>query len=314
MRYLLPLLASLASLVAVPAAGAQGNRSAIVDSARALIDDFNERQSIGLLRRALNPALGAPDASWARGVQLLGQTLLQTNQRDEAVAWLRWALRLSPSLRVDSVNFTPVLVRAFQEARVFVASNKPEPRVSVRFEWATATTSGGFGDLRVARREGSGLTPLQLSANGEFLDEGQARRLAPGSYRIAARASGLADAEFTAEVLPGVTTQVSVAVATVALVPATADSVVPPPVIVAPSPVAVAPPKVDSIVPPLVITRVAGKTKESTAPPNAVKAPKSRRKMYSIAGGVVVGGIVAALAMPKGSKPTTGTIVITLPR
>jgi len=195
--------------LSAPAASAQGNRSAMVDSARALIDDFNERQSISLLRRALDPVLGAPDVSWARAVQLLGQTLLQTNQREEALSWFRWALRQSPSLQVDSVNFTPALVSAFYEARAFVAASRPESRASVRFQWATSTTSGGFGDLVVARSEAGAAAPVQLSVNGEFLAERQARRLSPGSYRVAARAAGQADAEFTTEVLPGVTTLVT---------------------------------------------------------------------------------------------------------
>ncbi len=200
---------AIAVTLSAPSVSAQRSRSAMVDSARALIDDFNERQSIGLLRRALDPALGAPDASWARAVQLLGQTLLQTNQREEALSWFRWALRQSPSLQVDSVNFTPALVSAFYEARAFVAASRTEPRASVRFQWTTSTTAGGFGDLIVARGEAGAAAPLQLSVNGEFLAERQARRLSPGSYRIAARAAGQADAEFTTEVLPGVTTTVT---------------------------------------------------------------------------------------------------------
>ena len=259
----------------------------MVDSARALIDDFNERQSIGLLRQALNPALGAPDASWARGVQLLGQTLLQTNQREEAVSWLRWALRLSPSLQADSVNFTPALVKAFEEAREFVATNRTEPRVLIRFEWSTSTTSGGFGDLRVARGEVNASIPVQLSANGEFLDEGRPRRLSPGSYRIAARIEGQSDAELTTEVLPGVTTLVTVNFVT-------ADSLV--------------------AVAPVTVTSGGLVIKRPSAPPVVTpKTPKRRSKLLPIIGGVVVGGVVAALAMPKSRGPTTGGIVIRLP-
>ena len=149
---------------------------------------------------------------------MLSQTLLQTNQRDEAIAWLRWALRQSPALQVDSVNFTPLLVSAFQEARTFVAGDRTEPRASVRFEWATSTTSGGFGDLRATRSGGDTSTALQVSANGEFLDVDRPRRLAPGTYRIVARSAGQADADLTVEVLPGVTTVVTVTVvATVAV-------------------------------------------------------------------------------------------------
>jgi hypothetical protein len=273
---------------------AQANRAAIVDSARSLIDDFKERQSISLLQRAVNPALGALDATWARGVQLLAQTLLQTSQRDEANAWLRWALRLSPSLQVDSVNFTPALVAAFLEARTFVASARPVPRATVRFDWATATAAGGFGDLRVDRTGGDSNQPVQLTVNGEFLDVGRPRRLAPGSYRILARATGLPDADVATEVLPGVTTVVTVDVTSaVAAVPA-----------------AVQPPTAEpsNPVPP------------RNTPINGEGQPKKRSKLLPILGGIAVGGIIAAVAGGGGGggekktiTPTTGTLRIPLP-
>jgi hypothetical protein len=296
-RLRLMLLGVTVSLMLpVSTAGAQGRRTAMVDSARALIDDFNERQSIALLRRALDPALGAPDGSWSRGVQLLGQTLLQTNQREEALSWLRWALRQSPSLQVDSVNFTPALVSAFYEARAFVQASRAEPRVSVRFQWATATTSGGFGDLLVERGEAAGETPLQLSVNGEFLAEKQARRLSPGTYRIAARAVGQTDADFTTEVLPGVTTTVTLNLAPAArVVSAVTDAAG----VSSAGPSAVAPP-VDAGVAPV--------------------AKKGRKTLWFILGGAGVAGLGAAVAMQKGSEPpvgppvsTTGSIIIALP-
>lgn len=292
-RLLLGLTVSLSLPLTI--AGAQGSRTAMVDSARALIDDFNERQSIGLLRRALDPALGAPDPSWARAVQLLGQTLLQTNQREEALSWFRWALRQSPSFQVDSVNFTPALVSAFYEARAFVAASRTEPRAVVRFQWATATTAGGFGDLVVSRAEAGAATPLQLSVNGEFLAESQARRLSPGTYRIAARAVGQTDADLTAEVLPGVTTIVTLNLGATERVAENATAV----------------------------TVAAGDTTRAVPPPPAVAvAPavkKGRKKLWLILGGGGVAGLGAVLAMQKPAPPpgpppvTTGGIVIALP-
>lgn len=200
---------AIALALAAPAASAQRNRTAMVDSARALIEDFNERQSIGLLRRALNPALGPPDVSWARAVQLLGQSLWQTNQRDEALSWFRWAWRQSPSTAVDSVNFIPAVVNAFVEAREFVTAGRSEPRATVRFEWSSVTTGAGLGSIVVAREEARAAPSLKLSVNGEFLAEKQTRRLSAGSYHIAARVAGQPDAEFATEVLPGVTTIVT---------------------------------------------------------------------------------------------------------
>ncbi len=290
MRQLCVVIAVVASLSAT-VASAQESRPAMVDSARALINDFNELQSFALLRRALDPALGAPDASWARGVLLLGQTLLQKNQREEAVSWLRWALRRSPTLQADSVTSTPALVTALQEARAFVAASGTEPRVSLRFEWATATTSGGFGDLRVARGAGDASGPVQLSVNGAFLDEGRPLRLSPGSYRVAARASGQSDAEFTTEVLPGVTTMVTITFVTASVGGSRAVEPLRP----------TFPPAVEPLRP--------------TLPPAVVpKASKGRSKLWAVAAGVAGVGIVAVLAMPKSAPgPTTGGIVLRLP-
>lgn len=207
-------LCAIVCLLSPERANAQRSRTALVDSAQAMIDNFNEQQSIVVLQRALDPALGAPDAPWTRGVQLLAQTLLQTNQGAQARAWLRWAIRLSPSFQVDNVIFTPQLVAAAQEARRFVSQANPEPRAGVRFEWSTTLPSDGSGVLRVERAGDGQARELQLSIdNIGTVALGNPRRLAAGSYRMVARATGIADAAVTTEVLPGVTTVVTLALA-----------------------------------------------------------------------------------------------------
>ncbi len=195
-------------LASVPAIlSAQDARGSLLDSARVLVDGFNERQSIALLQRALNPALGAPDSMWSDGVQLLAQILTRNGQADEAVAWMRWALRISPAMVIDSVRVVPSVVSAFQAARQFVADAPVDPRATVGYEWATARNSGQFGDVRVAQPAQAGGEPLLVALDGGgFLDVGQPRRLAPGTYRFAARAAGAPEATVSAEVLPGVTT------------------------------------------------------------------------------------------------------------
>jgi hypothetical protein len=286
---------TFAIVLPVATAGAQGSRAAMVDSARVLIADFNERRSIAMLRRALDPALGAPDVSWSRGVQLLGQTLLETSQREEALAWLRWALRQSPSMQVDSVNFTPALVSAFYEARAFVQASRAEPRASVRFQWDTATTAAGFGVLRVERGGAASTTPLQLTVNGEFLAEKQERRLAPGTYRIAARPAGQTDVEFTAEVLPGVTTVAALELGSTERV---VSSVPDAPGVSNEGPRTVAPPDSGTVAP---------------------AAKKGRKTLWFILGGAGVAGLGAVVAMqkpeptPGPTPPTTGSIIIALP-
>lgn len=199
----------LAVIPAARPAAAQGRRLAMVDSAQALVLAAKDDQAIIVLRAALNPELGAPDAPWARGVQLLGQTLLQTEKSVEAGAWIRWALRQSPSLQVDSVQYIPLLVTAFRDARAFLATGRPESRLTVRHIWppsGQATT----GQLRAVRSDGGTSAPVLFAVNGESLAEGQNRVLQPGSYRISARLPGQPDIETTAEVLPGVSTLVTV--------------------------------------------------------------------------------------------------------
>jgi len=215
MNTLLRLALVGAFMLAPPAAMAQATRATLVDSARALIDDFNERQSTVLLQRALNPAFGRPDAAWTTGVQMLAQILIRNGQGDEAAAWLRWALRLEPAMQVDSVSFIPALVTAFHAARDFVARTRTGSPPPTRWEWTTASAAGGFGDLLVETTPAHPNPPVQLAVDGVgFLDAGRTRRLAPGSYRIAARAPGAAAVEHTAEVLPGVTTIVTFSIAT----------------------------------------------------------------------------------------------------
>lgn len=286
-RGLLPGIALAMSLSAT-SASAQTSRAGLVDSAQVLIDNFSERQSIGVLRRALDPTLGAPDAPWARAVQLLGQTLLQTSQREEALAWFRWALRQSPSLQVDSVNFTPAVVRAFSEARAYVAASRREPRATVRFLWGTSVTTGGLGEIVVDRAD-SASAPMQVFVNEESLLEKQARRLPAGSYRFSARAAGQTDAEFTAEVLPGVTTLVTLRFAPEVRV------------------VAVAPPA------------AMPSTRGTPTPTTPITAPvaKRRSRVLPIMGGVAVAGLAAMFARPKsggdGAPSSTGGIVVVLP-
>jgi hypothetical protein len=208
------LAAVLAASLAPSVAHAQATRAALLDSARVLILDFNEPAAIGVLRRALNPALGATDSAWQRGVHLLSQTLIQSNQRVEAEAWLRWAIRLRPDIPVDSMNFVPALVSAFRAARDFVTTGRSDPRAQFRYEWSTTTNTEGFGDLRVDRAPGTPATPLQIAVEGAgTLDPGRARVMATGSYQIAARPATGPGINVSAEVLPGITTIVIVSFA-----------------------------------------------------------------------------------------------------
>ena len=287
----------LAWSIAAAPAQAQASRTALLDSARARIDDFDERRAIPLLRRAVDPALGARDAEWGRGVQLLAQTLLQTDARDAAAAWLRWALRLSPDLAADSVNFTPALVAALDEARRAVRQAPVPERVTIRHAWLAALPDDGLGELLVERAGAAPGARVTITVEGDTLELARVRRLPAGSYRFVAAGGGAPELPFTTEVLPGVTTRVSVSFPAVVADGAKAQ------------PAGVTPP-----------------TQRGPAEPQPTvvgAGPKKRSKLLPILGGVAVGGIVAALAGGSGSggggsgggtpPPTTGGITIRLP-
>src|SRR6185295_19278179 len=103
-------------------ARAQQSRAELLRTATAAYDDFAPDRAADLLKVAVNPALGPTDTAWVRGVHLLTQILVEGGNQDLAKTWARWAVRLSPDIRIDTVNFLAGVVGAFREARAFTGS------------------------------------------------------------------------------------------------------------------------------------------------------------------------------------------------
>ena len=203
------LLRASAAVLLLLAAGArtvraQDPRDAMV--ARAF-NEFDEAKRAQLLMNALNPTAGPPRGAWAVGVQLLAQTLIEDKQDSIATVWLRWAIRLSPDLQPDTVQFLPQVVSAYRRARVFVlATRHPlDSLAATTWLWPGQGTGQHLGRLHIAP---SGLPvpmTIQIKGYGALAAEASAS-LVPGSYEVTATAPGFDTIKVTREVLPDVTT------------------------------------------------------------------------------------------------------------
>ena len=163
-RGLLPhRLVVLLSVVGAGSLRGQDPRDAMV--ARAF-NEFDAARRVQLLMSALNPTAGPPRGAWPVGVQLLAQTLIEDGQDSVAGVWLRWAVRLSPDLQPDTVQFLPKVVVAYRSARDFVLSTRAPGDSTAATTWlwpaqedgrARGTDpSGGYrhGGSRAGRCEG----------------------------------------------------------------------------------------------------------------------------------------------------------------
>jgi hypothetical protein len=165
-------------------------------------------------QRALDPSLAPLDSIWASALRSLAALLLRNGASDEAQAWLRWGVREAPALVVAVGDSPPDVAAALQTARAFVSADQPNPRSQLEYRWST-DSGGGFGELRLNAVPGDAGRELEATINGVGrLNGGRPRRLAAGSYRITARGTDRAGADFasnvTTEVLPGVATVVTI--------------------------------------------------------------------------------------------------------
>jgi hypothetical protein len=180
----------------------QDPRDALVTRA---FNEFEAARRLQLLMGALNPTAGPPRGSWPVGLQLLAQTLIDEGQDSLAAVWLRWAIRLSPDLQPDTVQFLPRVVTAYRAARTFVQRTRvpADSAAATTWLWPAQDMGQGPGGIQVA----SFPAPMRLEIVGVGLvAPGNRSTLAAGSYEIAASATGYDSLRVTREVLPGVTT------------------------------------------------------------------------------------------------------------
>jgi len=192
------------SLIGTVSLRGQDPRDAMV--ARAF-NEFDAARRLQLLMSALNPTSGPPRGAWPVGVQLLAQTLIEDGQDSVAGVWLRWAVRLSPDLQPDTVQFLPRVVAAYRSARDFVLSTRApgDSIAATTWLWPQQGSGERTGRLQVAA---SGVAvPIRVAVKGVGpIGAGGSIPLNAGSYAISASASSYDSVQVTREVLPGVTT------------------------------------------------------------------------------------------------------------
>jgi PEGA domain len=193
-------------LVAAEAPAQTGRQALAAGNERYLLADY--RGALPLLGKGLDPTAGPLDGSWLQGMERLADVLLVLRQDSLAATWLRWAARLDPDFRVDEEVVPPNVARAARAARAFVDSTRHDRFVArVTFDWTAASVSGP-GTVRLDR---ASIPITARIGTDQFLRGGEARRLPPGSYNVVVSAPGFLPTRLTVELLPGVTTQVGVA-------------------------------------------------------------------------------------------------------
>ncbi len=197
------ILAALALLIAVAsAAEAQGRRTELLQQATAAYDDFDPARALRLARTALDPALGPLDSVWVRGVHLVTQILVDEEQGALAGTWARWAMRLEPTMPLDTVNFVGEVVNTLRTARTAAARSAGDEATRTTHAWPSATDESTEGRFRLA----PSAVPVNLLVVGRgLITAGPGMALPPGTYELEASASGFLPARFSREVLPGVT-------------------------------------------------------------------------------------------------------------
>jgi hypothetical protein len=201
------LAAALVSFAATSAPlAAQGSRAELLRQATAAYDNFDLAGAARFARTALNPALGPRDTTWARGVHLMTQLLIEDNQAAQAAIWAKWAMRIEPGLQIDTVNFIAGVVTALQEARTAAVRTAGDDATIETFVWPAVGSTDAGARFRLAP---SATNPTVLVRGRGLVTAGAGLALEAGTYELEVNANGFLPIRLTREALPGVTTELS---------------------------------------------------------------------------------------------------------
>src|SRR3989449_10702492 len=201
-------IAAVLAIVTGPAPAVAQQGPALIREGIGAYNDFDPQRALPLLRRGVDPRAGPRDSLWAFGVQYLAQILYEQGDEAGARAWIRWAVRLTPGLKLDTLNLLSPVIAAFQKARAATALGPDDARATTEWAWPSADPGSGPGRIEV-RPEGAptGVT-VTVPGHGTVSPK---LSLPAGSYEIEARAPGYRPVRVTREVLAGVTTLLGIA-------------------------------------------------------------------------------------------------------
>jgi hypothetical protein len=200
-QWIVPIVAVVVLMPAPVEATAQQG-AALIREGIGAYNDFDPQRALPLLRRGVDPNAGPRDSLWALGVQYLAQILYEQGDETGGRAWIRWAVRLAPGAKLDTLNLLSSVIAEFQRARSATAARPDDARVSAEWVWPSADPGSGPGRIEL-RPEGTPGVTVTVTGHGSVSPR---LSLPAGSYEIEARAPGFRPVQITREVLPGVTT------------------------------------------------------------------------------------------------------------
>src|SRR2546428_4890455 len=196
-------IAAVLAVVTGPAPAVAQQGPALIREGIGAYNDFDPQRALPLLRRGVDPKAGPRDSLWAFGVQYLAQILYEQGDEAGARAWIRWAVRLTPGLKLDTLNLLSQVIAEFQSARAATAAGADDARVGTEWLWPSADPGSGPGRIEV-RPEGA---PAGVTVTGPGHGPGSPRpSLPPGGYEIEGPAPGCRPLRVTPGGLPGGTT------------------------------------------------------------------------------------------------------------
>src|SRR2546428_5766688 len=193
-------IAAVLAVVTGPAPAVAQQGPALIREGIGAYNDFDPQRALPLWRGGVDPKAGPRDSLWAFGVQSLAQILYEQGDEAGARAWIRWAVRLTPGLKLDTLNLLSQVIAEFQSARAATAAGADDARVGTEWLWPSADPGSGPGRIEV-RPEGApaGVT-VTVPRHGTVSPR---LSLPAGSYEIEARAPGYRPVRVPRGGLPG---------------------------------------------------------------------------------------------------------------
>src|SRR2546426_4641551 len=147
-------LAAVCAVMTAPVWAAAQQGPALIREGIGAYNDFDPQRALPLLRRGVDPKAGPRDSLWALGVQYLAQILYEQGDEAGARAWIRWAVRFGPDLKLDTLNLLSQVIAEFRAARPATAPGPDDLRAGTEWVWPSTDPGSGPGRIEV-RPEGA---------------------------------------------------------------------------------------------------------------------------------------------------------------